>query len=130
MDVAELPSKEPVLKVTTMPNDANPKGDIFGGWLMSKMDIAGAVLAVNRAKGSVATVAVENLQFINPLYVHDLVSFYGLIVKEGKSSMTVELEVYAQRLAQHMKQVVKIATATFVYVAIDKPGVKRDLPDS
>lgn len=128
MTVVELPSKEPVLKITTMPNDANPKGDIFGGWLMSQMDIAGAVLAVSRSQGNVATVAVRELVFENPLYIHDLVSFYALITEVGNSSIKVEIDVYAQRLAQHMRHVVKVATATFIYVAIDEPGIKRPIP--
>lgn len=124
----ELPQEQPLLRVTTMPNDANAKGDIFGGWLMSQIDIAGAVVAYERAQGPIATVSVKDLHFENPLYVYDLVSFYGAIETTGKSSISVKLHVYAQRTRQYMKQIVKIANATYIYVAIEKPGVKRELP--
>ena len=110
------------------PNDANPQGDIFGGWLMSQTDIAGAIAAISLARGSVATVAVKNLQFINPLFAHDLVSFYTDIVSIGTTSVTVSIEVYAQRGMDMMSTSVKIANAEFVYVAVEGPGIKRQIP--
>lgn len=121
--------REPTLRVTTRPNDANPKGDIFGGWLMSEIDIAGAVAAGQRAKGSVATVAVKELRFIQPLYVYDLVSFYAEVIAVGKTSITVKVEVFAQRdRAAYDDQPLKVSDATLVYVAISKPGVSRPVP--
>lgn len=130
MAALELPSQQPLLRITTMPNDANAKGDIFGGWLMSKMDIAGSVLAIGRTKGQVATVAVKELRFMHPLYIYDLVSFYGDIVSVGHTSVTVAMKVYAQHLRENINQVVQVGEGTFVYVAIDAPGVKRVVPTS
>ncbi len=128
MPEIQLPLEQPLLRITTMPNDANAKGDIFGGWLMSKLDIAGSILAIECAQGPVATVAVKELHFENPLFIYDLVSFYGRIVATGKTSIAVELHAYAQRLQCHMQPVFKIADAVYTYVAIEKPGVKRILP--
>lgn len=119
--------KQPALRITTRPNDANPDGDIFGGWLMSQMDIAGAISAVRRSHGPVVTRAVKDLQFIEPLYVHDLVSFYSEVIKVGTTSITVAVEVYAQRLRDY-GVVHKIADATFIYVAVTHPGHKRVVP--
>lgn len=124
---------EPTLRVVTRPNDANPKGDIFGGWLMSQIDIAGSIIAIERAQGPVATVAVKNLQFIKPIYVHDLVSFYPSIIAIGKTSITTNVEVYAQRHIQnesgyYTMQSLKVADAVLVYVAVSEPGKKRLVP--
>lgn len=127
--MVELPkNEEPLLRVVTRPNDANPTGDIFGGWLMSQIDIAGSIAAAVRAKGPVVTVAVQQLQFIQPLFVHDLVSFYGQVVKVGQTSLTVELQAYAERLNQGQNTIVKVSDATLVYVAVAKPGQKRLVP--
>jgi acyl-CoA thioesterase YciA len=119
--------RQPTLRVKTMPNDANQKGDIFGGWLMSQIDIAGAIEARVRAKGLVATIAVKNLTFLQPLYVYDLVSFYTKVESVGSSSVTVSVEVFAARYGKD-HQVDKISDASLVYVAIDSPGVKRRIP--
>ena len=109
-----------------MPADTNPNGDIFGGWLMSQIDIAGSVVAVERAKGPVATVAVKELQFIAPIFVYDLVSFYSDVKAVGKTSITVFVEVFAQRRGDY-SEVVKVSEATLVYVAVSEPGKKRSL---
>lgn len=124
---------ELTLRVVTRPNDANPKGDIFGGWLMSKIDIAGSIIAVNRAKGPVATVAVKSLQFIKPIYVHDVVSFYAKIIAVGKTSITTSVEVFSQRTCKDEGdnftiQTLKVADAVVVYVAVSEPGKKREVP--
>lgn len=119
----------PTLRVTTRPNDANPKGDIFGGWLMSQIDIAGAVAAGHRARGSVATVAVKELRFIQPIYVYDLVSFYAEVIAVGRTSITVKVEVFSEReRAAHDSPAVKVSDATLVYVAISEPGKSREVP--
>jgi acyl-CoA thioesterase YciA len=122
---AKLPDKEPTLRVTTRPNDANPNGDIFGGWLMSQIDVAGAIAAVDAAKGPVATVAVKSLQFINPLYPHDVVSFYTNVLAIGNTSVTVGIEVFAHRRLDITHKIFKVSEAVFVYVAVEVPGVKR-----
>jgi acyl-CoA thioesterase YciA len=119
--------KQPALRITTRPNDANPDGDIFGGWLMSQIDIAGAIAAVRRSHGPVVTRAVKDLQFIEPLYVHDLVSFYSEVIHVGTTSITVAIEVFAQRLKDY-GVIHKIADATYVYVAVTHPGEKRQVP--
>src|SRR5512134_3581305 len=94
----DLPAgKEPVLRVVPEPADANYVGDIFGGWIMAKVDIAGSIPAVRRAKGRVATVAVNQFLFKQPVFVGDLVSFYAEIVKVGRTSITVDVTVYAER---------------------------------
>ena len=122
----KLPSEQPALRIKTSPNDANKSGDIFGGWLMSQIDISGALVASERSHGKVVTVAVKNLVFLQPLYVYDLVSFYANVTKVGKTSITVEVEVYAQRHADRT-EVLKISDATLVYVAVSKPGEKRSI---
>ncbi|MDH4235379.1 MAG: acyl-CoA thioesterase, partial [Gallionella sp.] len=92
-----LPQREPTIRVAAMPSDANYTGDIFGGWLMGQVDIAGSIPALHRAKGRVATVAVNSFVFKQPIFVGDVVSFYTRIVKVGNTSIIVEVEVYAQR---------------------------------
>lgn len=127
----QLPAeRQPTLRITTRPNDANKSGDIFGGWLMSQIDIAGAIAAIALAKGPVVTVAVKELQFIRPLFIYDVVSFYTNIVKTGRTSITVFVEVYAQRNYGGDDKVEKISEATIIYVAVSAPGVPRELPIS
>src|SRR6184192_3343274 len=94
---AQLPDEQPALRVVPMPSDANQHGDIFGGWVMSQVDVAGAVPAARRARGRVATVAVNSFVFKQPVLVGDLVSFYAEITRIGRTSITVDVEVYAQR---------------------------------
>jgi len=115
--VSKLPeNKEPVLRVVPMPADANQHGDIFGGWIMSQVDVAGGVLAARRAQGRVATVAVNAFQFKQPVFIGDVLSFYGDIVRVGNTSITVYVEVYAQRNPRDI-ETVKVTEATLTYVA-------------
>jgi acyl-CoA thioesterase YciA len=119
-EAVRLPEgKEPVLRVMPMPADANHHGDIFGGWIMSQVDIAGGVLAGQHARGRVATVAVNAFQFKQPVQIGDLVSFYAEIVRVGNTSITVNVEVYAQRNPEDI-EIVKVTEATLTYVATDK----------
>jgi len=124
-----LPSdRVAVLRMMPMPADANIHGDVFGGWIMSHVDIAGAIPAVRRAGGRVATVAVTSFVFKNPVFVGDLVSFYSEIVKTGRSSVTVDVEVYVER-NRLQQEVVKVTEATLVYVATDGQRMPRPLPN-
>jgi len=109
---------EPVLRVVPMPADANFAGDIFGGWIMSQVDIAGSIPAIRMAGGRVATVAVNSFVFKKPVFVGDLVSFYGKVVKVGRTSVTVDVEVFAQRRPLG-DTCVKVTEATLTYVAVD-----------
>ncbi len=93
----ELPSREPTLRVVPLPADVNQNGDIFGGWVMSQVDIAGSIPASHRARGRVATVAVNSFVFKQPVMIGDVVSFYATITRVGRTSITVDVEVYAQR---------------------------------
>lgn len=123
--------EEPILRVTTQPNDANKGGDIFGGWLMSQIDITGAIIAGKRACGSVVTVAVKELLFIKPLYVYDLVSFYGKVTAVGNTSITVQIEVFSQNnRGWHGEELIKVSDATLVYVAVSEPGKPRPVPSA
>jgi acyl-CoA thioesterase YciA len=122
-----LPDRNPVLRVMPMPADANIHGDVFGGWIMAQVDVAGAVPAARRANGRVATIAVTSFLFKNPVFVGDLLSFYGRIVKTGTTSITVEVEVYAERM-RLQTEVVKVTEATLVYVATGPDRRPRPLP--
>jgi acyl-CoA thioesterase YciA len=122
-----LPDHEPVLRVVPMPSDSNYVGDIFGGWIMSQVDIAGSIPALRRAKGRVATVAVNSFQFKQPVLVGDLVSFYAKVVRVGNTSITVDVEVYAQR-ARMKEECVKVTEAVLTYVAVDNNRKPRPLP--
>lgn len=122
-----LPDDVPVLRVMPLPPDANVHGDVFGGWIMSHVDLAGAIPAVRRAGGRVATVAVTSFLFKQPVFVGDLVSFYAKVVKTGRTSVTVEVEVYSER-NRLQAQVVKVTEATLVYVATDETRQPRVLP--
>ena len=129
MTPLQLPDDQvPVLRMMPMPADANIHGDVFGGWIMAHVDIAGAVPAARRANGRVATVAVTSFLFKHPVFVGDLVSFYANIAKTGRTSITVDVEVYAER-NRLQKEVVKVTEATLVYVATDERRQPRALPD-
>jgi len=110
-----------------MPADANQNGDIFGGWIMAQVDVAGGVRASARAKGRVATVAVTQFVFKQPVQIGDLLSFYVDLVRVGRTSITVNVEVYAERRPADPK-VVKVTEATVTYVAIDRDGRPRPVP--
>jgi len=122
-----LPDGIPVLRVMPMPADANIHGDVFGGWIMAQVDVAGAVPAARRANGRVATVAVTSFLFKNPVFVGDLLSFYAKVLKTGTTSVTVEVEVYAERM-RLQEEVVKVTEATLVYVATGADRKPRALP--
>jgi len=123
-----LPQGSPSLRVMPMPADANIHGDVFGGWIMAHVDVAGAIPAARRANGRVATVAVTSFQFEQPVFVGDLVSFYARIVKTGRTSITVDVEVFAERM-RLQAEVVKVTEATLVYVATGTDRKPRDLPE-
>ncbi|MCX7896424.1 MAG: acyl-CoA thioesterase [Rhodocyclaceae bacterium] len=123
----KLPAEEPVLRVMPMPADVNAAGDIFGGWVMAHVDIAGAIPAMRRAQGRIATVAVNSFVFKQPISVGDLVSFYARIVRVGRTSITVEVEVYAERNPEN-PVVVKVTEATLTYVCLNPDGSKREVP--
>jgi acyl-CoA thioesterase YciA len=116
-----------VLRVMPMPADANGNGDIFGGWIMAQVDIAGAVLPARIAKGRIVTVAVNEFIFKQPVSVSDLLSFYAKLERIGKTSVTVNVEVYAERNPANL-QVVKVTEANLTYVAIDRDGQPRLIP--
>ncbi|TMH18415.1 MAG: acyl-CoA thioesterase [Betaproteobacteria bacterium] len=122
-----LPDRQPALRVVPMPSDANQNGDIFGGWVMSQVDIAGSVPAARRARGRVATVAVNSFVFREPVMIGDLVSFYADITREGKTSITVAVEVYAQRNPTDVI-CVKVTEASLTYVAVGADRRPRELP--
>ena len=116
-DAVTLPSASPTLRVTPMPADANFHGDIFGGWIMSQVDIAGSVPAARRARGRTATVAVNSFVFKEPVLVGDLVSLYARITRIGRTSITVDVEVFAQRNPDDVV-CVKVTEASLTYVAV------------
>ena len=120
------PQGSVTLQTIAMPADANANGDIFGGWLMAQMDLGASVLARRRAKGRVATVAVDAMQFHLPVKVGDVVSIYSDIVHEGRTSMGIQIEVWAQHLGAEYPH--KVTEARFTFVAIDDDGGKRPLP--
>ena len=120
------PRGELSLRTVAMPADTNPAGDIFGGWIMSLMDLGAGVAAGTRAKGRVATAAVSNLSFLQPVKVGDVVCVYTEITKTGRTSITVGVEAYVLRRNQGER--VRVTAAEFVLVAVDDHGVPRPLP--
>jgi acyl-CoA thioesterase YciA len=126
-DSVALPDEDPILRVVPMPADSNMHGDVFGGWIMAQVDIAGGILAGRRANGRVATVAVTSFVFKQPVFVGDLLSFYGTIVRTGRTSITVDVSVYTER-SQLKAEVAKVTEATLVYVATDDQRQPRVLP--
>ena len=125
--VTSLPQREPTLRVVAMPSDANYAGDIFGGWLMGQVDIAGSVPALHRARGRVATIAVNSFVFKQPIFVGDLVSFYASIIRVGRTSLTVDVEVYVQRDPEN-PTCHKVTEATLTYVAVGEDRKPRPVP--
>ncbi len=111
------------IRTLAMPADTNPAGDIFGGWVMSQMDIAGAIAAIERAKGRVVTVAVEAMTFISPVKVGDILCVYTSIERVGTTSITVAVEAWARR--NRLDDRVKVTDGRFVYVALGEDGRKR-----
>jgi len=118
--------REPAVRTIAMPADTNPSGDIFGGWLLAQMDLAGGTVALLRARGRVVTVAIERMTFHGPVYVGDLVSCYADIVKVGKSSLTVQIETVVTR--HETGEQFKVTEGTFTYVHVDKNGKPIPVP--
>jgi acyl-CoA thioesterase YciA len=126
--VEKLPEgKQPALRVVPMPADANQNGDIFGGWIMAQVDIAGGTLAGRVARGRVATVAVKEFVFKQPVQIGDVLSFYADVLRIGNTSVTVDVQVFAERRPSD-PTVVKVTEATLTYVAIDRDGRPRPVP--
>ena len=124
----QLPTdRELVMRVMPMPADTNGNGAVFGGWIMAQMDLAGSVLPAKLSKGRVTTVAVNEFVFKQPVSVGDLLSFYAKVVRVGNTSMTVQIDVYAERNPANL-HVVKVTEAVFTYVAIDGSGHPRVVP--
>jgi acyl-CoA thioesterase YciA len=115
--------REPVIRVTAMPADANAYGDIFGGWLLSQMDMGAGLIAARFSRGRAVTIAMDGMQFHKPVKVGDEVSVYGLMKKVGRSSMTIEIEAW--RRHRHEEEEVRVTHATFTFVAIDDEGKPR-----
>ncbi len=123
-----LPSdKELVLKVVPMPGDCNANGDIFGGWVMAQVDLAGSILPARVTQGRMATVAVKEFVFKQPVRVGDILSFFSSVVRVGRTSVTVDVEVYAERFNAQGRYA-KVTEAVLTYVAIDAEGRPRPLP--
>ena len=124
--MSELPDLSPVIRVTAMPSDANPYGDIFGGWLMAQMDLAAGSVASRHAGGRAVTIAVESMKFHAPVLVGDEVSVYGGLIAVGRTSMTIEVEAW--RRARHTETATKVTQARFVFVATDENRQPRAVP--
>ena len=118
--------KELVLKVIPMPADCNANGDIFGGWVMAQVDLAGSVIPARHAQGRMATVAVNEFVFKQPVRVGDILSFFASLTRIGRTSITVQVEVYAERF-QAQGQYIKVTEASLTYVAIDDLGKPRPI---
>jgi acyl-CoA thioesterase YciA len=121
-----LPPGSPTIRVTAMPADANPYGDIFGGWLMGQMDLAAGSAASRHAAGRAVTIAVEGMKFHAPVLVGDEVSVYATLVRTGNTSMTIEVEAW--RRARHTEAACKVTQARFVFVATDENRQPRRVP--
>lgn len=125
----QLPTdRQPSIRVAAMPKDTNAGGSIFGGWILSQIDIAAAIPALERAKGRVATVAINSVEFHQPVFVGDIISCYADIIKTGGTSITVKVEVYAERNPAD-KETVKVTEAELTYVALDGDRRPRILPE-
>src|SRR5579871_201395 len=111
------PDLEPALRTIAMPADTNPNGDIFGGWVLSQMDLAGGVAARQRTGGRIATVAIEAMKFLRPVMVGDLVTCYGEVLRIGRTSIAIRIETWARRLTA-LNEPVKVTEGVFTYVAI------------
>ena len=119
------PAAEPVIRVTAMPADANAYGDIFGGWLMSLMDMGAGLVAARRSRGRAVTVAMDGMQFLLAVKIGDEVSVYGQLQKQGRTSMTIAIEAW--RRHRHEEQEVKVTEAVFTFVAVDDTGRPRTI---
>ena len=125
-DFSAPPDIEPSIRIIAMPTDTNPSGDIFGGWLMSMMDMAGANVAYQRAAGRVTTVAVDKIEFHSPVHVGDVVSCYARIIRTGRTSLATKVDVWVRgRVGGNP---IRVTEGEFTFVAIDDSGVPRPLP--
>jgi acyl-CoA thioesterase YciA len=122
------PGREPILRVVPRPGDINANGHIFGGWVLSQMDIAAGIVASRRAKGPVATVAIDAMEFIQPILLHDIISVYARIERTGRTSMAIRIEVVAQR--DRGTKEVKVTEGVFTFVALDEDNRPRPLPEA
>ncbi len=123
---SQMPDEAPVIRTIAMPADTNPSGDIFGGWLMSQMDLAAGNVAARRARGRAATVAVEAITFLSPVSVGDEVSLFATLLTVGRTSMRIEVEAW--RRARESEDTRKVTEAIFTFVAIDEKGQSRPVP--
>jgi len=128
MSGASEPRREPILRVVPRPGDINANGHIFGGWVLSQMDIAAGIVASRRAQGPVATVAIEAMEFIQPILLHDIISVYARIERTGRSSMGIRIEVIADR--DRGTNQVKVTEGVFTFVALDEKNRPRPLPQA
>lgn len=124
----ETPSGELTLRTLAMPGDANPAGDIFGGWVMAQMDLASGIRAAERAKGRVVTVAVKEMAFVSPVKIGDTLSIYTRVERVGRTSITLHIEAWAQRARYKAQE--KVTAATFIMVALDEAGTPKPIPES
>lgn len=122
------PGRQPTLRLTPMPSDTNAAGDIFGGWMVSQIDIAGSIAAYRRARCHVVTVAINSVQFHEPTFVGDVISCYADVIKVGRTSLTVSVDVYAERITPQGLHVAKVTEATLTYVAIDENRKPKAVP--
>lgn len=122
----ESPQGELILRIQSMPADVNVNGDIFGGWVLSQMDIASGIIAATRANGRVTTVAVDAMKFIRPVQVGDILCVYGWVERVGRTSMAIGLEAWALRRLTRERE--KVTEGLFTYVAIDENGRPRPVP--
>ncbi len=122
-------NRMPVIRVPARHADQNPGGSIFGGWIMSYVDIAGSIPALARVRGPVVTRAVDSFEFKKPAFVGDLISCYADIISEGRTSMKVKVEVYAERMSKGETSCVKVTEAVLTYVSIDKKRRPKQLPE-
>ena len=120
------PKGELAIQTLAMPTTTNPGGDIFGGWIVSQMDLAAGILAKRISKGRAATIAIDGMSFLKPVHVGNLVSCYVTLAKQGQTSMTIAVEVWSEDLGAAILQ--RVTEGTFVFVAIDTHGVKRKIP--
>lgn len=125
-EAAEWPREAPVLRAIAMPSDTNPEGDIFGGWLLSQMDLAAASIAFHRAAGRCATIAVDGMTFLSPVFVGDEVSLFARVVHVGRTSLKVEVEAWRRR--RDGEQAHKVTQGVFTFVAIGEDRKPRPLP--
>ena len=123
-----LKMDEPIIRTSPRPSDLNMSGNIFGGWILSQMDVAGGITAARRAGGKVATVAIEAMSFHKPVAVGDLISCYTKITHEGRTSLSVKINVVANRMG--VDEDIKVTEGTFIFVAIDENNRPRKLPPS